>query len=134
MSTETSDALAVGKKLVEFCNQGKGMEAIDALYADDIVSVEVMGMPEVGMPREMSGIEAIRGKSKCWYDNHEVHKSACEGPWPHGDKFIATFDMDVTPKAGPTAGQRIQMKEAALYTVKDGKIVHEQFFYDMEGC
>lgn len=32
------------------------------------------------------------------------------------------------------AGQRMQMQEAALYTVTDGKIVHEQFFYDMGGC
>lgn len=134
MSTETSDTLAVGKQLVELCNTGRAMEAIDQLYSDDIVSVEVMGMPEVGMPREMSGIEAIRGKSKWWYDNNEVHESTCEGPWPNGDKFIAIFYMDITAKAGPTAGQRMQMKEAALYTVKDGKIVHEQFFYDMEGC
>jgi len=29
------------------------------------------------------------------------------------------------------AGQRMKMDEVALYTVKDGKIVHEEFFYDM---
>ena len=132
MSTETSDALAIGKQLVELCNQGKGLEAIDTLYDDNIVSVEVMGMPEVGMPREMNGIEAIRGKNKWWYDNHEVHSSVCEGPWPHGDQFIVTFAIDITPKTGPMAGQRGQMKEAGLYTVKDGKIVHEQFFYNMD--
>jgi ketosteroid isomerase-like protein len=43
------------------------------------------------------------------------------------------FWLDVTAKAGPMAGKRIQMNEAALYTVKDGKIVKEEFFYDMGG-
>ncbi len=29
------------------------------------------------------------------------------------------------------AGKRMNLDEAALYTVKDGKIVQEEFFYDM---
>jgi ketosteroid isomerase-like protein len=28
-------------------------------------------------------------------------------------------------------GQRMQMTEMALYTVKDGKIAQEEFFYNM---
>ena len=62
MSTDTSDALAIGKQLVELCNQGKNLEAIEALYADDVISIEVMGSPE--MPARMEGIEAIKGKNK----------------------------------------------------------------------
>jgi ketosteroid isomerase-like protein len=34
--------------------------------------------------------------------------------------------MDFTNKE---TGQRMQMDEHALYTVKDGKIVEERFFY-----
>ena len=30
-------------------------------------------------------------------------------------------------------GQRFQMEEAGLYTVKDGAIVREEFFYAMGG-
>ena len=40
---------------------------------------------------------------------------------------------DVTAKAGPMAGKRMHLDEAALYTVKDGKIIQEEFFYSMEG-
>ena len=29
------------------------------------------------------------------------------------------------------AGKRMNLDEAALYTVKDGKIVQEEFFYHM---
>jgi ketosteroid isomerase-like protein len=31
------------------------------------------------------------------------------------------------------AGQRMTLDEAALYTVKDGKITQEEFFYNMGG-
>jgi hypothetical protein len=29
------------------------------------------------------------------------------------------------------AGKRMQVEEAGLYTVRDGKVVHEEFFYHM---
>jgi ketosteroid isomerase-like protein len=34
--------------------------------------------------------------------------------------------MDLTPKA---TGERITMDEVGLYTIRDGKIVEERFFY-----
>ena len=43
------------------------------------------------------------------------------------------FTFEVTPKTGPMAGKRMTMDESALYTVKDGKVVQEEFFYNMEG-
>ena len=81
----------------------------------------------------MEGIEAIRKKNQWWFENHEIHSSGAKGPWPHGDRFIVLFKIDVTAKAGPMAGKRMQAEEAGLYTVKDGKIVKEEFFYDMGG-
>jgi ketosteroid isomerase-like protein len=126
-----SDTLAVGKKLVELCREGKNMEAMDALYSPDIVSVEA-GAPPGGSARS-EGIAAIKGKGEWWVANHEVHKAEAEGPFPHGDRFIVRFKYDVTAKAGPMAGKRFVMDEAALYTVKDGKIAHEEFFYSMGG-
>ncbi|MEO0474869.1 MAG: nuclear transport factor 2 family protein [Planctomycetota bacterium] len=128
------ETLAVGKKLVELCNAGNDKEVLDTYYADDIVSEEVATMPGTGLPRVSEGIEAVRAKWQWWYDNNEIHSGSCTGPFPHGNKFIVIFEMDTTAKTGPMAGQRMQMQEAALYTVKDGKIVHEQFFYDMGGC
>ena len=48
-----------------------------------------------------------------------------------GDRFIVRFTYDVTAKSGPMAGKRMKLDEAALYAVKDGKIVQEEFFYHM---
>ena len=81
-----------------------------------------------GMPAEMRGMEAILGKNKWWVENHEIHSASCEGPFPHGDRFIVRFGYDVTNKPDQ---RRMQMNEMALYTVEDDKIVREEFFYSM---
>jgi ketosteroid isomerase-like protein len=119
--------MTVGKKLIELCRAGKEMEAIDTLYSPNIVSIEAMSSPT--MPAKSEGIQAIKGKAEWWRANHEVHKAEAEGPYPHGDRFIVHFKYDITAKAGPMAGKRFTMDETALYTVKDGKVVHEEFFY-----
>ena len=124
-----SDTLTVGKKLVELCREGKNEEAMDALYSTNIVSIEPFGGGN--MPARMEGIEAIKGKSAWWVANHEIHKAEIDGPCPHGDRFIVRFKYDVTAKAGPMAGKRFSMDESGLYTVKDGKVVQEEFFYSM---
>ena len=125
------NTLTVGKKLVELCLAGKNMEAVETLYSPAIVSIEVMGSPE--MPARQEGLEAIKGKNEWWINNHEIHSASAEGPWPHGDRFIVRFKYEVTAKAGPMAGQRMTLDEAALYTVTDGKITQEEFFYNMGG-
>lgn len=121
---------AVGRKLVDLCNQGKHLDAIAALYSRDIVSVEACAAP--GFEQVQQGIDKIRAKNEWWLANHEWHGGGAEGPFPHGeDRFAVIFSMDVTPKAGPMQNRRMQMKEIALYTVKDGKIAREEFFYSM---
>ena len=126
MTTATSTTTAtVADELVSFCRAGKNMDAINSLYSPDIVSVESMGNET--MPREMKGLDAIRGKNQWWGENNEVHSAAVEGPFVgNDDKFAVYYSYDVTFK--PT-GKRNTMEEMALYTVKDGKIVREQFFY-----
>ena len=117
-------AKEVGKKLVELCSQGKFEEATRTLYSKDIVSVEPMAMHS--MPAETRGIEGVLAKSKWWVDNHEVHSCKVAGPYVARDQFIVEFDMDVTNKP---SGKRMKMKETGIYTVKDGKVVREEFFY-----
>ena len=124
-----SSTMEVGKKLVDLCRQGKPMEAINTLYSPNIVSIEAMAGPS--FPQRMQGIDAVKGKAEWWEKNHTVHRANAEGPWPHGDRFIVHFNYDVTATGGPMAGKRMDLDEAALYTVKDGKIVQEEFFYYM---
>jgi hypothetical protein len=124
-----STTYEVGKKLVDLCNAGKAMEAITSLYAQNIVSIETHDMGPLKARTE--GFDAVKKKSEWWVENHEVHSGKAEGPWPHGDRFIVRFQYDVTAKSGPMAGKRTQLDEAGLYTVKNGKITQEEFFYHM---
>jgi ketosteroid isomerase-like protein len=117
----------IANKLVNLCKQGKNDEALNTLYTDDAVSVEA-GMPP-GMDPVAKGKAAIKAKGDWWLANHEVHSATVTGPWPHGDMFIAGFQYDVTNKPSK---QRFKMDEMALYTTKNGKIIREEFFYDME--
>jgi hypothetical protein len=124
-----SETMNIGKTLVELCKEGKNSEAIDTLYSHHIVSVEAMRGPD--HPARVEGIEAVKGKATWWEANHEVHSAEVAGPFPNEDRFIVRFTYDVTAKTGPMAGKRMMLDEAALYTVKDGKITHEEFFYSM---
>ena len=124
-----SSAMEVGKKLVALCQQGQFLEAVDQLYSPNIVSIEAMSAP--GGSARVDGLAAVKAKGDWWFQNHEIHSAKAEGPWPNGDRFIVRFSFDVTPKVGPMAGKRFQMEEAGLYTVKDGKVVQEEFFYCM---
>ena len=124
-----ASTLEVGQKLVEFCKQNRNVDAVNALYAPDVVSIEAAEHP--GMPRRQEGIDAIRGKNEWWLDNHTIHSTTVSGPFPHGERFIILYKTDVTSKVGPMAGKRMQVEEAGLYTVRDGKVVQEEFFYHM---
>jgi ketosteroid isomerase-like protein len=126
MTTTTEPTTAtVAEELVSFCRAGRNLDAINALYSPDIVSIESMGNET--MPREQKGIDAIRGKNQWWSENNEVHSATADGPFVgNDDKFAVYYNFDCTFK--PT-GKRSNMEEMALYTVKDGKVVREQFFY-----
>jgi hypothetical protein len=126
-----SDTMAVGSQLVDLCRQGKEREAIETLYAPEIVSIEAYGSP--AMPQRMEGLADVIGKAEWWENNNEVHSREVSGPYPHGDRFVVHFKYDITAKQGPMAGQRMTMDETALYRVADGKVVHEEFFYHMGG-
>ena len=119
-------AIEIGKRLVELCNAGKVMEAVDTLYDEKIVSIEGQGSDEI--PARIEGIEGVRGKSVWWFDNHEVHTSEATGPFcgHRDDQFVVKFDLDITNKP---SGQRMQMTEVGIYTVAGGKVVQEEFLY-----
>jgi len=112
----------IANDLVALCKAGKFDEAGEKYWADDVLSVE----PTPGDMAEMRGKDAVRGKSEWWYANHEIHSTEVEGPYVNGDQFVVRFKMDLTQKE---SGQRMAMDEMGVYTIKNGKIAEERFFY-----
>ena len=118
----------VAEELVELCRAGRNLDAIAKLYSPKIVSIEPIGSDT--MPAELRGIDAIRQKNEWWYDTYEVNSVNVEGPFVGEDQFAVRYDFETTAKAD---GQKMRMTEMALYTVKEAKIVREQFYYHAPG-
>lgn len=114
----------IANELVAGCRENRTRENLDRLYAADAVSVEALDM---GGGRETRGLAAIHGKHDWWDGAFITHALSVEGPFTHGDdRFAVIFGMDTEDKA---TGVRTQGREVAVYHVKDGKIVREEFFY-----
>ncbi len=112
--------LEIAKELLRLCQSGQNFVAMETLYSDDIVSVEADGSaPYVGKA-------VVIKKSADWVAAHEIHSGVAAGPYVNGNQFMVRFTFDITIKA---KGLRLTMDEMGLYTVADGKIIREEFFY-----
>jgi hypothetical protein len=118
----TTTEIAV--QFVALCREGKFLDAVNTLYADDIVSIEAADYQ--GSGREMRGKEAVLRKNLAWFDENDVHSASVTGPFVSPEKFAVSYSFEWTRKA---SGERVQLSEVAVYTVVDGKIAHEEFLY-----
>ncbi len=114
----------IANRLVELCRGNKNLDAVNELYDEDVVSKE----PESTNTQPTKGKPDVLAKSQQWYDSVETtHSSSVSDPIVAGAFFACTMDYDVTFKGRG----RINLSEIALYEVKDGKIISDQFFYKM---
>ncbi len=115
----------IAERLVALCREGKYEQAQEELYAEDAVSIEMPGLPE-GALGGAKGLAAIREKGRKWQESIEtIHGGSVSDPLVAGDWFSVAMGIDATYK---NTG-RMSMQEICVYRVRDGKIVHEQFFY-----
>ncbi|HEV3410421.1 MAG TPA: SnoaL-like domain-containing protein [Chthoniobacterales bacterium] len=91
MSTEE-----VARKVVELTRRQAWREALDTLYADEIVSVEAHGMG--GESPEKRGIEAIRAKTDWWINNMTVYDIKVAEPFVAHDRFVVLYDLEFGEK------------------------------------
>lgn len=113
----------VATRLVALCREGKNEQAVKELYAPEIVSVEPEGMPN----RIVKGLAGIAEKGVKFQSMLEkVNTSVISDPIVAENFFSCTMLMNVQLKGVPVA---IDMDEVCVYTVNNGKIVREEFFY-----
>jgi len=121
------DIQEIADRLVELCREGKYEQAQTELYADDAVSIEMAGAPGGGLGN-VQGLDAIREKGRKWAEDVEaIHGGSVSEPVIAGDWFSVASSLDATYKSMG----RTPMEEICVYKVRDGKIVHEQFFYNV---
>ena len=112
----------VAQKVVELVRKQAWHEALDTLYDDNVVSVEAYAGAN-GSP-ETRGKEGVRGKIDWWVNAMKVHSFTANGPFVAHDRFVVQYDADVTEK---DSNERRKISEVGVYTVKNGKIVREEF-------
>jgi hypothetical protein len=121
----------VADRLVELMSTGNNLQAINELYADSARHVEVMEGP--GCPRVLDGKPTIVQKAEQFHKTTTIHSASCGKPVVNDDQFLLPMSIDCTASEGPMAGQRMNITETALYTVKNGQITEAKFFYSF-GC
>jgi hypothetical protein len=119
----------VARRLTELVGAGEHERAMTELYDDDARHVEVMEAP--WCPRVVQGRAQLIEKGREFKAGTTIHSHSCSAPLVNGDQFVCTMTMDCTANSGPMAGQRMNISETALYTVKNGRISEARFFY---GC
>ena len=113
----------IANKLVTMCRNGQVEEAKEALFADNVVSLEPL---EGLLPKKTKGMQAIREKAKLFVSHVEnFYSDAISDPVVAGDYFSLVWQSDLQMKGQP----RTTNSELCVYHVKDGKIISEQFFY-----
>ena len=113
----------VANRFNELSKQGNWDQIQAELFADNAVSVEPDHSPGL---KTVEGKEAIKKKGEDFKQmTEEVHGGYSSEPLVAGNFFSVAMGMDCTMKGMG----RMKMDEIAVYEVKDGEIVKEQFFY-----
>jgi ketosteroid isomerase-like protein len=115
----------VANRFNQLAQENKFDQIQDELFAREAVSIEPAARPSQGLSNA-EGLDEIKKKGDQFNQMVEqVHGGYSSAPVVGGNHFSVAMGMDVTMKG---AG-RVKMDEIAVYEVKDGKIVKEQFFY-----
>lgn len=113
----------VANRFHELAQTGQWDKIQDELFAENAVSIEP---PHSQGLQTVEGLAAIREKGKQFGEMvEEMHGGYTSAPVVGGKFYSVAMGMDVTMKGMG----RMKMDEIAVYEVKDGKIVREQFFY-----
>jgi len=113
----------VANRLYELFEEGKWAEAQEELFSQDAKSIEPPNSPGLV---SVEGLDNIKKKGEMFNNMvEEMHGGYTGKPIVAGNFIAFAMGMDATMKG---AG-RMKMDEIAVYEVRDGKIVKEQFFF-----
>ncbi len=120
--TKTTEEIA--KRLVSLSREGNFEQIHKELFSPEIRSVEPN---EKGEWVTETGFEGLKKKADQWHGMvEELIGGEISDPLVAGNHFTCTWKTQVKYKGAP---KPVAMEEIAIYEVKDGKVVLEQFFY-----
>jgi ketosteroid isomerase-like protein len=111
------DIVAVARRIVR-ATQKPGFPFV-TLYAPDCTSAEPRGEPARGH----AGIEE---KNARWAQMQTSTHWKARNVWTGRNTVCIEWDGEVTLRDGRT----VSLREIAVHEIKNGKILHERFYYD----
>ena len=119
-ATERTTIAALDAELNQMVLQGKILEAFDRFYDESVVMQENAATPTVGKTanrdREVKFVESIE----------QFHGAQVLGSGAGADRSYSEWTMDVTFKGGI----RVKLEQVAARQWRNGKIVHERFYFN----
>lgn len=113
----------VANRMNELFKVNNWTQVQEELYADDCESIEPAHAPGL---QSVKGKDAIKKKGEMFQNMiEEMHGGWCSEPLVGGNFISFAMGIDLTMKGMG----RQKMDEIAVYEVKDGKVVKEQFFF-----
>lgn len=117
--------IEIGRAFVQAMQDRRGLMSVDEMYAENAESIEAVVPPDRNV-RIAKGRGAIQAKREDWLQSHEIERLEADGPFVHPpNRFGVRFEAHVTQKA---TGEKMTLREIAIYSVENGKIVREEFF------
>lgn len=116
----------VARDFTDMLRQGQFVAARERFWAADIRSIEPHDLPD-GTAAEVTGIDAARAKTIRWFGSRRIHDLSIDGPFVTGNQFALFLDMMI---ANQPSGTDQPFTEIAIFTVRDGQISEERYFYD----
>jgi hypothetical protein len=112
----------IGAAVVEAFNDHRpDIQLWDQFWSDDVESIE-----GIGVSLAWRGRDAMQAKGENWMAEHTIHSASADGPFVGATGFAIRFHMDVEEKS---TGNRVLMEEIGVYSVRNGRVVREEFMY-----
>jgi ketosteroid isomerase-like protein len=109
------------QELLEFFKTNPPPEVVyEQFYDENVVVQENMQPPRVGRAISIERQKLMNANIK------EIHNFKIGAVLVDGDRSMVEMHLDATTKDG----HHIQIEEVELQTWKDGRIIHERYFYD----
>ena len=110
----------IGAAVVAHLNSGAPSDAPlwDKFWSNAVESVE-------GSGTAWTSRKAMEAKCAEFMSQNQILGCRATGPFVGATGFAVHIEVDLKPKDGDA----MQLKEVAVYTVKNGKVVREEFMY-----
>jgi len=116
----TTDPGARARQLVDWIAQGKILEAMEEFYDENVAMQENANEPMVGLANNVEREKQFLRNVK-EFKGFDARAVASEGDVAFVESVLEFIDQNDQP---------VRLEQVSVTRWKDGKIVHERFYYD----